>query len=240
MVEVVADVHVAVAVHRHPIRVVQLGVGGGRTVTGEPGGAVAGDGVDEPGAGIDPAHPMVVGVGDEHVAAAVHPHPIRFVQLGAGGGGTVTRERADTGTGDGADQPGDPIDPTDPMVEGVGDEHVAAVHPHPGRVVQLGAGGGRTVTGEPTDTGTGDGADQPGDPIDPTDPIVDGVGDEHVAGAVHRHPIRVVQLGAGSSRTITGEPGGGGTGNRADQPGDRIDPAHPLVAVVGDVDVADA
>src|SRR3990170_4922812 len=135
---------------------------------------------------------MVVGVGDVHVAGAVHRHPTRVVQLGAGGGTAVTGEPASAGAGDGADKPGDRIDPAHPMVVVVGDEHVAAaVHHHPVREVQLGAGGGRTVTGEPEGAVAGEGADQPAARIDPAHPMVGGVGDEHVTGAVHRHPGRV-------------------------------------------------
>src|SRR3990172_5651238 len=115
------------------------------------------------------------------------------------------------------------------MVVGVADVDVAvAVRRHPTRVVQLGAGSGRTVTGEPGGAGAGQGADKPGTGIDPTHPMVEGVADEHVAAAVHRPPPRVVQLGTGSGRTVTGEPEGAGTGEGADKPGDRIDPAHPM------------
>src|SRR5205814_7212185 len=94
----------------YALRVVEFGAGGRAAVTGEPGAAVPGDGVDVAGghrlavvrAGLVRHHPdpVVEAVGDQQVAGGVHRHLLRVAEFGAGGRAAVAQSvRAATGDG---------------------------------------------------------------------------------------------------------------------------------------------
>src|SRR5437764_6526812 len=154
VVDCVGDHEIARGAHRDPARVVQFGAGGRAAVTGEPGAAVPGHRVDVAGghrlaverAGLVRHHPdpVVAGVGDQQVAGAVGRYALRVVEFGAGGRAAVTGEP-------GAAVPGDGVD-------------VAGGH----RLAVVRAG---LVRHHP-------------------DPVVEAVGDQQVAGGVHRHLLR--------------------------------------------------
>src|SRR5208282_4767428 len=103
MVKGVGDVEVAAGVHRHAIGVVEFGGGGGAVVAAVARGAVARDGGDHPCAGVHLADAVVLGVGDEDVAAGVHRHAIGVVEFGGGGGAVVAAVACGAVAGDGGD-----------------------------------------------------------------------------------------------------------------------------------------
>merc|ERR1719162_912969 len=79
MIARVSDDHVALAVHRHAIRIIKTGRG--TLAVGECGSARTG----ERGHGTvrcDLADAMIAPVSDDHVALAVHRHAIRIVKPG--------------------------------------------------------------------------------------------------------------------------------------------------------------
>ena len=73
----VGDEQVAAGVHRNADGIVQLGGGGRPAVAAIARSSVAGDGGDDARGGVDLADAVVVGVGDEQVAAGVHRHAAR-------------------------------------------------------------------------------------------------------------------------------------------------------------------
>ena len=100
------DEEVAAGVHGHAVRVVEFGGGGRPAVAAVAEGAGAGDGGDVAG-GLDHfANAVVVGVGDEDVAAAVHGGPEGEVQRGRGGGAAVAVVAGAAGAGDRGDDRG--------------------------------------------------------------------------------------------------------------------------------------
>jgi hypothetical protein len=110
---------------------------------------------------------VVRGIGDEHVAVVVERHAGRILQVGLGGRTAIAQERGDAVAGDRRDRPvrGDP---TDPVVERVGDEDVASmIDRDPDRIVQLCVDGRATVLRKrealrdmPGDARTGNGRDR--------------------------------------------------------------------------------
>src|ERR1700733_9901075 len=195
----VGDVEVVGAgVDRDPVGGVELGRGGGLAAAlaaGRGGAAGGGGGVDDggdaPGRG-DFADGVVEGVGDEQVAGAVDGDALGVVEAGGGGGAAVAGEAAEAVAGlvggvvagDGGDDPGLGVDPADDVVGRVGDVEVALrVDGEAGGGVQLGERGQAAVSGVAGRAVAGDGHDLPlrGD-LD--DPVVVGVGDEHVPGGV--------------------------------------------------------
>jgi len=99
-------------------------------------------------------------VRDEQVAPAVQRHPVRIVQLGAGGELIVAVIAVDAGAGDSSDEASARIHPAYPLVVAVVDEQVApTVHCHPVRKVQLSAGSGLMITVVAVDAGAGAGGD---------------------------------------------------------------------------------
>jgi hypothetical protein len=109
---------------------------GRATVAREPGGAGACDGGDRAGR-IDAPDAVVRGIGDEHVAVVVERDAGRILEGRRGGRAAIARELGVAVAGDRRDRPvrGDP---TDPVVERVGDEDVAVtIDRHPDRIVHL-------------------------------------------------------------------------------------------------------
>src|SRR5215469_4863881 len=183
----IGDHEVAGGVRCHSYGVVEFRAGSPAAVTGEPNGAVAGDGVDVPGGhrlpverpggfGHDP-DPGVEAVGDHQVPRRVRYRACREVEFGAGGWAAVTGEPDDAVAGDGVDVPGGhrlPVERPgafghhpDPGVEAVGDHQVPRrVDCNCDRVPQCGMGGRAAVTGELDAAVAGHGVDEPGDHLD--------------------------------------------------------------------------
>ena len=186
------------------------------------------------------------------VGARVDGDPVGGVQLrrggglaaafAAGGGGAAA---GGGGVHDGGDGPGWG-DLADGVVEGVGDEQVAgAVEGDALRVVELRAGGGAAVSGEPAEAAAGlaggvvagHGGDDAGPGVDPADDVAGGVGDVQVAVCVQRDAGGLVQPGEGGRAAVAGVAGGAvaGDGDGLALGGDLHD---PVVVGVGDVQVA--
>src|SRR5262249_31046423 len=135
----IGDEDVAAAVHGHAVRRIQLGRGGEPPVTAVAGRAVPGKREDVSGCLDDFADDMVVDIGNEDVAAAVHGHAIGGVQLGRGGGPAVAAVTCGAGAGDGEDIARRLHQLANDVVVEIGDEDIAvAVHGHAGRIIELG------------------------------------------------------------------------------------------------------
>src|SRR5205085_5068062 len=90
LVPAIGDEKVALAIEGQVRGAGQPGRGGGSAVTREGPDTGAGDGRDEAGLGVDPADPVVDGVGHEKVAGGVDRQP-SGVELGRRGRTAVTR-----------------------------------------------------------------------------------------------------------------------------------------------------
>ena len=219
MVSGVGDQQVARTVHRHAAGAPELGRGGRAAVPGEPGRAIARDGIDVTGghrpavehAGARRHHPdpAVAGVGDQQVARTVHRHALRGPELGCGGQAAVPGVPRGAIPGHGVDVPGFHRLP----VEGAG-----PVRHHPDRVTAL-----------------------------VRDRIV-AVADDQVARPVHRHAVGRGDVGFGGQAAIPGRPDGPIACHRVDVPGRHRLPVEgagprrhypdPVVAPVADHEVA--
>lgn len=187
------DVEVAAAIHRHAIWVVELGAGSEAAVAAVADCTIAGDSGDGTAA-IHLADAVVEGVGDIEVAAVVHGHARRSIQLGAGGGAAVATIAARTIAGDGADGAA-AIYLANAVVKAVSNVEVAAaVHGHAYRVSKLGVGGGAAVAALAARTIAGDGVDGAA-AIHLANAVVIAVGDVEVAAVVHGHAPRDIKLG---------------------------------------------
>src|SRR5688500_14123157 len=126
-------------------------------------------------------------------------------------------------------------DDADPVIPAVADEHPAGgVHGHTPGGLDLRLVGGAAVAAEPGAARPREGGHDPGG--HPPDAVVLLVGDVEVAGAVDGHvpdpPHSGMGGGAAVAAVATARAGHGG-----DHPG-AVDPPHPAVAVVGDVEPA--
>ncbi len=213
--------------------------------------------------------PVAEVVANEQVPGGIEHQPGRGGELGTRGRAAVAGEAILAVAGDRVDVPGlhGPAvetarrdgDRPDPLVVNVPDQQVpGAVHRHTLRSIELGAGGPAAVAGESRRAVAGHGVDVPrlhgpavegpGPVRHHPDPVVAGVGDEHVPGGVHRYPRRPPEPGLGGGAAVAGEPGLAVTGYRVDVPGLHglpvegagADRHHPdsVVALVGDQQVA--
>ena len=152
----VADVEHVVGRHEHRLGELQdrlLGRAVGPAVLL----VTAGDRRDRAAGGVDLPDPVVEAVGQVDVALGVDGHAVGLVQLGLGRRAAVAAEGAGrasavVGAGRVAGHRRDDavlVDPPDPVVEGVGDVHVAVpAEGHRPGVVELGVGGLAAVAGE--------------------------------------------------------------------------------------------
>src|SRR5262249_19902131 len=176
----------------------------------------AGDGGDDTGCRRYLADALVGVVGDVQVAAAVHHHPERVEQAGRCGRAAIAAVAVGAVAGNGGDDAGRQDDLAD-VAAVVADEQVAcAVQRHSVREVQLGRAGLAAVPGEAGDAGAGDGDDVAGRLDDLADAVVALVGEEDVAAAVHRHPVRGVQRGGGRCDVVAVVPLAAVAGDRDD------------------------
>ena len=137
---------------------------------------------------------MIVAVGDEHVAAAVHRHSPWIRQTCARAGPPVTAEAAHAVPRHRRDDPRARGQPSDAVIVVVGDEHVAAaIHRHSTWPIQTRARAGPPVAAEAVHAIPRHRRDDPRARGQPPDAVVVGVGDEHVAAAVHRHSYWIKQ-----------------------------------------------
>ena len=115
-------------------RSVEGGGSGGASVTREGLGAVAGDGGDDAGDGVDAADALVGGVREVKVSAGVEGEAVREGEGGAGRSGGVAGKGWSAGTSDGGDYAGGGVDAADAVVVGVGEvEVVCGVEREAGR-----------------------------------------------------------------------------------------------------------
>ena len=153
----VGDHKVPQAVHRHALRDVERGASAQAPVAREPGGAVAGHGVDVPGGhrlpvelASDGRHhpdPAVARVGHHQVAGGVHRHPEGKRELSLGGRPLVPGVSLGTVPGHGVDVPGGHRLPVERARDGRrhhylgarGDDHVAKVIRRDARRIDVGA-----------------------------------------------------------------------------------------------------
>src|SRR5690606_27299138 len=123
-----------------------------------------------------------------------------------------------------------------PAVAAIGEvEVVVVVEGDAGGRRDLRAGGVATVASEPCGAVADDRRDDARG-VDLADPVVDRVGDVHVALAVEGHVEGLGQLCAGGRAAVAVGPGGAVPGDRRDLPG-RVDLANRVVQGVGDVEV---
>ena len=146
----VSNEEVAGDVQSNPGRDPQLGAGRQTVVAVESKDTAAGDGGDDPGARLDSADAIVVGVSDIEVTGRVNGDTGRGPQLSAGRRAAVAAEVRDAGAGDRGDGPRVGRDPADAKVVGVCDEEGArGVNGDPGRSRQLGVCRRAIVAAEP-------------------------------------------------------------------------------------------
>ena len=268
VVDKVRDQQVAGAVCRHPEREVEFGADSRAAVAGEPRGAVAGHGVDVPGGHRLPVEragggrhrpdPVVVKVGDQHVAGGVDGHPVRAVEFGADSRAAVAGEPRGAVAGHGVDVPGGhrlPVEDSrrgchhpDPAVAVVGEHQVArGVHRDTLRRGEFGADSRAAVAGEPPCAVAGHGVHVPGGhrlAVEDAaagrrhpDPVMVVVDDHQVARVVHRDPARG-QARPGRAAAIAERAGSAGA-RRGGQPvGAGVHPPHRPGA--GDVEIPSA
>src|SRR5664280_2347163 len=184
----------------------------------------------------DQPYPVVDPVRDVQVSGRVHEKTHWSVQACLGGRATVTAETTAAVAGDGRDG-AVRRHPLHPVVARVGDVQVSGrVHEQTVGDVQACLGGRATVTAETTAAVAGDGRDG-AVRRHPLHPVVARVGDVQVAGRVHEQTVWVVQACLGGRATVTAETTAAVAGDGRDGAVRRY-PPHPVVELVGDVQVA--
>src|SRR5581483_3006179 len=124
LVERVGDPHGAGAVDADAPVEVEHGPGGRAAVAGEARLPGAGEGRDDPGAGVDAPDPVHLRFGEEDGAVGGQGHRAGFGQPGPGGRAAVAALARLAGAGDRADDPRAGVDDADLVVAGVGDDEV--------------------------------------------------------------------------------------------------------------------
>ena len=224
-------------IHSDTGRVREMGSGGGAAVVAEAGDAGARDGGDEPGAGRDPADPVVVGIRDEEIAHGVDGDAGRGPQLGAGRGTAVTAKARLAGAGDGGDEPGAGRHLPDAAVVDVRDEEVAStVDGDTVRDAKLGTGGQIAVAAETRLARAGDRGDRASRHL--ADALIVCVRDEEVARGVDGNAGRSIHLGARRGTAVAAETRLARAGGRGDDPRADRDPADAVVVGVRNKEVA--
>ncbi len=199
----VGHVEVAGIVHRHPIRVAEVGPGGRAAVACEAEFPRPGDRTDEAG-GIDPPHALVPPVGHVQVSRRVHRNRERGVQLGLGGRAAVPRKASGSRPGDCADEAGR-IDPPHALVQEIRHVEIAGcVYRHTGRESEPGRCCRAAVALGTSVPVAGDGRDHALG-IDPPHAAVVGVCHVKIAGRIHPQPERRVEPSLRGRAAVPGE-----------------------------------
>ena len=173
------------------------------------------------------------GAGWVHFPDAVTPHARDVEVAGRVHGHAIWRTGFVGERGDGASH----VHFADASVVGVGDVEVAdGIHRHVTRPIELGGGGGATVSGITSAAGARDGGDRAGK-VHPADTMVLLVGDVHVAEGVRRHTSRVTESRRNRRATIPSEATASVSDDRCDA-APRIHPAYAAVPRVRNEDVA--
>ena len=200
LVAEVCDKEAAVGVNYHRHRELKARADRCPVVAAEPRSAVARyRGNDAIGNAADT---IVECIGDNEIAVIVRNHAAGKVQASAGGCAVVAAEVGCTITGHRGNSAARAY-PPDTVVERVGDEKIAiVVDGHCLGDIQASTGGGAVVAAKVGYTVTchsGDGTGR----LEVSDTVVEGVGDEEVVVAIHRHSDGEIQAGAGSRAAVT-------------------------------------
>ena len=225
----VRDVEVAGSIHRHTDRHQTRGARVGRDCSGHCRDNTRRRRHLADRAAGGPAHVVegaegvgdVPAVGDVQVAGSIHRHCIGIVELGPGGRASVARTTNGASPCNCCNHAGRGRHHADHIVPVVRDVDVAgAIHRHACRGVKSGAGGRASVarvTGRTIPRHCRDGA---GRHRHHADPVVAGIRDVEVAGAIQRHGHRSRKLraaGRAAIARIAGRAAIPATGNRRDQ-----------------------
>jgi hypothetical protein len=106
-------------IKRQPVGLDQTRARRRSAIAGEPSAAVAGDGGNDARGAVDPAHAVIVAVGDIDVAAPVDRDAVGFVEAGFDCRAAVARIAGFAAAGDRRDDAARRVDPPDAMVEGI-------------------------------------------------------------------------------------------------------------------------
>ena len=199
----VGDEEVPRGVQRDISGPVQFGSSGRTVVAAVAPGPIAGNRGDEPRGSVHLTDPVVVVVGDEEVPGGVHRHAYRTVQLGGGGGSAIAAEAFASVAGHRGDQVCRGVHLADSVVFVVRDEEVpGGVHRDTIRAAQSGGGGRTVIAAVALSAIAGDRGDHAGGAIHLADATEASVGDEYVAGGVHRDTKGQAQSGGGRRAVI--------------------------------------
>ena len=236
MVAGVGDVHVAAAVDGYAVRRIELSIAGRAVVPAEPRACGAGDGGDVAGRCGYLAYPVVAGVGEVDIASAVHRHSGRLIELRAGCRASISAEPWGAGASDSGDEASRCGDFADTMVERVADVDIAsAVNRNAGWSTELGAACGAAVTAAAA--AAGDGGDDARGGVDTSDPVVAGVADVDVAGAVDYPASHQAQLCGDCRSTITIEPTSACSSHGGNRLGQLVNPSNLAAEVLGNQEI---
>ncbi len=231
----VREEYVTPAVHRNPGRVTQLRLAGCAAIARIARHAVAGNRGDVAGRRYH-ADPIVQRVRDVKIAGGIHGHSLRIVQLSAQRRAAIARVALQPIAGDGRYR--SVSDLAYRAIVGVGDVQVAfRIDRQPHWRVQARAGGRAAIARVARSSATGDGVD--GGAGHFAHPRIARVGYINVAGAIHRHALRAVELRAGGRAGIAAESRCSVARESRDGAA-RAHLAHHVIAGVGDVIVAGA
>src|SRR5581483_11825072 len=226
---------------------VEHGPGGRAAVAGEARLPGAGEGRDDPGAGVDAPDPVHLRFGEEDGAVGGQGHRAGFGQPGPGGRAAVAALARLAGAGDRADDPRAGVDDADLVVAGVGDDEVPGpVEDDALRPVDRGLVGRAAVAAVAVVAALADDRrDDVGGVVDPADDVVGGVGHQQVAVGRHGGGVGAAERGLGGRDPLTAEVGlavgvvaGDVPAGMAGDGGDDAvgaDPADDLVEGVDDV-----
>ena len=233
----VPDVEGAAPVHEHAVRARQcaaarVGFGSVAALAG------AEHRADDPGAEVDPADDVALGVGDEQPAAppgqalgagqerASRRAAVARVALGAGAGHVVDRLRPRVEAMDGVALAQRQV------------EIAAIVERHRARAVQRRARERRAVGRGLTVAGAGEGGDDAGGQLDRPHAMVADVADEQSPPVGRdRDRVRLAKGGRGRRPAVAREARLSGARQRRDHAGARVHLADDVVVALGDVEV---
>ena len=179
---------------------------------------------------------MVVVVSDVDVARPVHRYSAGPVQFRLDCRTAVPTEASHASSCDRCND-ARPVDPAYPVVAPIGDVDVARpIHRYSAGPVQFRLD---CRTAVPTEASHASSCDRCNDarPVDPAYPVVAPIGDVDVARPIHRHSCGPVQIRLDRRTTVRTRTGFTGSRDRRND-ARSVDPAYPVVAPIGDVDVA--
>ena len=184
---VVGDKDIAIAVHGHTPRAIQLSVRGRATVAGKASRAVSGDGGNV-AFRRHLADTAVRPLRDVQVSNGVHRDAVRHGDESVGGGTSISQVTAPIGSRGGADDAIE-INFSNPVVQILGNKQIARGIDRQGRrPAQLGAGGRAAISRESGGTIARNGGDHTGRRHFANTGIAV-VGDIEIAGSIDRHVL---------------------------------------------------